>query len=44
MHPQPGGNIDQAVALLNWWINSPEANEIIMAERACPLPARLPNH
>ena len=28
--------------LLNWWINSPEANEIIMAEPACPLPARLP--
>ena len=34
--PNQGGNIDQAVALLNWWINSPEANEIIMAEPGVP--------
>lgn len=34
--PNQGGNIDQAVALLNWWINSPEANELIMAEPGVP--------
>lgn len=34
--PNQGGNIDQAVALLNWWINSPEANAIIMAEPGVP--------
>lgn len=34
--PNQGGNIDQAVALLNWWINSPEANQLIMAEPGVP--------
>lgn len=29
-------NIDEAVALLNWWINSSDANELIMAEPGVP--------
>lgn len=29
-------NVDEAVAVLNWWINSEEANEIVMGEPGVP--------
>ena len=37
-------NVDEAVAVLNWWINSEEANGIILGEPGVPANTEIANY